>query len=116
MRQRSKSQNSRMTVHFTLKSYTAQNIAHALDRLHSLCAPESIQTFRLPTTLRKFTVLSSPHVYKKSREQFEIRTHKARVSTRNCELNQGNTFTNCQYIQLLGVQMQVQLVDTSALY
>ena len=30
----------------------------------------------LPTRLEKFTVLRSPHVNKKSREQFEIRTHK----------------------------------------
>jgi small subunit ribosomal protein S10 len=30
----------------------------------------------LPTILNKFTVLRSPHVDKKSREQFEIRTHK----------------------------------------
>ena len=30
----------------------------------------------LPTKIRKFTVLRSPHVDKKSREQFEIRTHK----------------------------------------
>ena len=30
----------------------------------------------LPTRLEKFTVLRSPHVHKKSREQFEMRTHK----------------------------------------
>jgi small subunit ribosomal protein S10 len=30
----------------------------------------------LPTKISKFTVLRSPHVDKKSREQFEIRTHK----------------------------------------
>ena len=30
----------------------------------------------LPTVLNKFTVLRSPHVDKKSRDQFEIRTHK----------------------------------------
>ena len=30
----------------------------------------------LPTCITKFTVLRSPHVNKKSREQFEIRTHK----------------------------------------
>jgi len=29
----------------------------------------------LPTTINKYTVLRSPHVNKKSREQFEIRTH-----------------------------------------
>ncbi len=30
----------------------------------------------LPTTINRWTVLRSPHVDKKSREQFEIRTHK----------------------------------------
>ncbi|MCK5100219.1 MAG: 30S ribosomal protein S10, partial [Desulfobacteraceae bacterium] len=30
----------------------------------------------LPTVINKFCVLRSPHVNKKSREQFEIRTHK----------------------------------------
>jgi small subunit ribosomal protein S10 len=30
----------------------------------------------LPTTIEKFTVLRSPHIDKKSREQFEMRTHK----------------------------------------
>jgi len=30
----------------------------------------------LPTRIQKITVLRSPHVDKKSREQFEIRTHK----------------------------------------
>ena len=30
----------------------------------------------LPTRIEKFTVLRSPHIDNKSREQFEIRTHK----------------------------------------
>lgn len=30
----------------------------------------------LPTRVNKYTVLRSPHVNKKSREQFEMRTHK----------------------------------------
>lgn len=30
----------------------------------------------LPTKIQKVTVLRSPHVNKKSREQFEMRTHK----------------------------------------
>lgn len=30
----------------------------------------------LPMRINKFTVLRSPHVHKKSREQFEMRTHK----------------------------------------
>ena len=30
----------------------------------------------LPTRIEKFTVLRGPHIDKKSREQFEVRTHK----------------------------------------
>ena len=30
----------------------------------------------MPTEIRRYTVLRSPHADKKSREQFEIRTHK----------------------------------------
>ncbi len=33
----------------------------------------------LPTSIRRFTVLRSPHVDKKSREQFEVRTHRRLV-------------------------------------
>ena len=38
---------------------------------------------RLPTMIQKFTVNRSPHVDKKSREQFEIRNHKAVVDIVN---------------------------------
>jgi small subunit ribosomal protein S10 len=30
----------------------------------------------LPTRIEKFTVIRSPFIYKDSRDQFEIRTHK----------------------------------------
>ncbi len=39
-------------------------------------APASPDRFLLPTVKNKYCVLRSPHVDKKSREQFEIRTHK----------------------------------------
>ncbi len=38
---------------------------------------------RLPTLIKKFTVNRSPHVDKKSREQFEIRNHKAVIDIVN---------------------------------
>jgi small subunit ribosomal protein S10 len=37
----------------------------------------------LPTRITKYTVLRSPHVDKKSREQFEIRRHKRLVDIVN---------------------------------
>ena len=36
----------------------------------------------LPTRIERYTVLRSPHVDKKSREQFEIRTHKRLIYIR----------------------------------
>jgi small subunit ribosomal protein S10 len=44
---------------------------------------EVVGPIPLPTRIEKFTVLRSPHVDKKSREQFEIRTHKRVLDIRN---------------------------------
>ncbi len=38
----------------------------------------------LPNRIERFTVLRSPHIDKKSREQFEIRTHKRLVDIMDC--------------------------------
>jgi small subunit ribosomal protein S10 len=56
-------------------------------RVLDLSASEIVNTARrtgaqvcgpipLPTRIERFTVLRGPHIDKKSREQFEIRTHK----------------------------------------
>lgn len=37
----------------------------------------------LPTKINKYTVLRSPHVNKKAREQFEMRTHKRLIDILN---------------------------------
>ncbi len=37
----------------------------------------------LPTKIKKYTVLRSPHVDKKSREQFEMRIHKRMLDILN---------------------------------
>jgi small subunit ribosomal protein S10 len=37
----------------------------------------------LPTRIERYTVLSSPHVDKKARQQFEIRTHKRLIDILN---------------------------------
>jgi small subunit ribosomal protein S10 len=39
----------------------------------------------LPTSVSRFTVLRSPHINKKSREQFEIRTHKRLIDIETSE-------------------------------
>jgi len=37
----------------------------------------------LPTRIEKFTVIRGPHIDKRSREQFELRTHKRVVAVLN---------------------------------
>ena len=62
-------------------------------RILDLSAAEIVETAKrtgaevvgpvpLPTKIQKFCVLRSPHVDKKSREQFEVRTHKRLLEIR----------------------------------
>ena len=51
---------------------SAQEIVDTAKRTHS----EVHGPMPLPTRIERYTVLSSPFVNKKARQQFEIRTHK----------------------------------------
>lgn len=57
--------------HRSLDSSAAEIVDQAKRTGAKVCGP-----IPLPTRIEKYTVLRSPHVDKKSREQFEIRTHK----------------------------------------
>jgi small subunit ribosomal protein S10 len=61
----------------------------------------------LPTRTRRFTVLRSPHVDKKSREQFEMRQHKRVVDL--VEPSQ-KTLDELQNLELpAGVHVEIKL-------
>jgi len=49
-----------------------RNILEALSRVGA----KTSGPVPLPTKIKKYTVLRSPHIDKRSREQFEIRVHK----------------------------------------
>lgn len=66
-------------IRIKLKAYdhklldaSVQEIIAAADRTGAKVAGP----IPLPTSISRFTVLRGPHIDKKSREQFEIRTHK----------------------------------------
>jgi small subunit ribosomal protein S10 len=50
----------------------------------------------LPTKINRYTVLRSPHVDKKSREQFEIRTHKRLIDITEPTSKTVNAISNVQ--------------------
>ena len=54
---------------------SAQEIVDTVKRTHS----EVHGPIPLPTRIERYTVLSSPFIDKKARQQFEIRTHKRLV-------------------------------------
>ena len=57
--------------HRALDASAREIVDHAKRTNARVCGP-----IPLPTRIERYTVLRSPHVDKKSREQFEIRTHK----------------------------------------
>ncbi|MFN0145563.1 MAG: 30S ribosomal protein S10 [Dehalococcoidia bacterium] len=70
---------ARQQIRIKLKAYdhrlidqSARQIVEAAERTGAAVAGP----IPLPTSIEKFCVIKSPHVYKDSREQFEIRTHK----------------------------------------
>lgn len=66
-------------IRLTLRSYDHQLLDKAV-KLIAMTAKRTgtdlVGPVALPNTTRRFTVLRSPHIDKKSREQFEIITHK----------------------------------------
>ena len=75
------------TLTLDIRSYTKQDIINNqtnLDLLSSLYKLELVSKINMPTRKRIWTVLSGPHVHKKSREQFEMRRYKC-VYTYTCE-------------------------------
>ncbi len=55
-----------------LLDQTVGEIVHTVRRTGA----QIVGPIPLPTRINRYTVLSSPNVDKKSREQFEVRTHK----------------------------------------
>ena len=60
----------------------------------------------LPTKKNKFTVLRSPHVDKKSREQFEMRTHKRLIHIVNPTPQTLDALTNLDIAS--GVDLEIK--------
>lgn len=70
-------QNQRVRI--KLKAYDSRLLDRSVKELVDTAkraGARIVGPIPLPTKINKYCVLRSPHVDKKSREQFEIRTHK----------------------------------------
>jgi len=66
---------------YTLKAYTfyLESVLKTLSLTYSI--------FNLPKEEQKLTLLKSPHVYKKAKEQFKINIYKVTISFKDIENN-----------------------------
>ena len=74
-----KAEKSKQKIRIRLKAYDHRVIDQASKQIIDTALRTGARLsgpIPLPTKINKFTVIKSPHVYKKSREQFEMRTHK----------------------------------------
>jgi small subunit ribosomal protein S10 len=106
------------TFEWMLLERASELLYNLVKRIQSLCSPNTqsfvfSSTF-LPSKRKRFTVLRSPHIDKKSREQFEIRTYKKLFLF---QTNQKKTFSFflflLKHVSLFGVQFRVKLQYTS---
>ncbi len=67
-----------MKLRIYLKSFSKKAINESIKELLALFAKsnKSLVSISLPTRIKKFCVLRSPHVNKDSREEFEVRIYK----------------------------------------
>ena len=69
----------RQNIRIRLKAFDHRVLDHSAREILSTAKRTGASVrgpIPLPTRIEKFTVNRSPHIDKKSREQFEVRTHK----------------------------------------
>lgn len=96
-------------VTIKVKAFEASLVDSATKKIVEAAKAEGakvIGPIPLPTRRERFTVLRSVHVNKKSREQFEMRTHKRLVQLENVNDKLSDKLTRLELPS--GVQVEVQ--------
>ena len=106
------------SIQISLKSFEYKLLETATSQiLAGIPSTWKISEFVLPLKIKKFTVLRSPHIDKKSREQFQIKFYKKNISVlinqEDSELKKLIFIENLKYIQFVGIQLQVQILYKS---
>mgnify|MGYP001364230364 FL=1 len=77
---------SKQNIRIRLKAYDHKLLDQSTEEIVNTAqktGAKILGPIPLPTKKNKYTVLRSPHVDKKSREQFEMRTHKRLIDIVN---------------------------------
>tara|TARA_A100001035_G_C27742008_1_gene482084 strand:+ start:934 stop:1233 length:300 start_codon:yes stop_codon:yes gene_type:complete len=70
-----------MKIQLKIKSLDQQSLKLYLIKIHKILKILGIKynTFNLPSKIKRITLLKSPHVNKKAREQFEIKKYSVMI-------------------------------------
>jgi small subunit ribosomal protein S10 len=74
-----KKANAQQPIKIRLKAYDHKVLDQSVEEIVAIAGRTKAQLagpIPLPTLISRYTVLRGPHIDKKSREQFEIRTHR----------------------------------------
>lgn len=103
-----------------IKSFDPQTLKHSLEQIVKMrkllskvsCSNESI--FGFPITTQKWTVLRSPHVDKKSREQFQIQNHSVLYNTNfNNKKELMIFFQKLKHTEIYGSEFSIEVIHSS---
>lgn len=85
-----------MTCFFRIKSYDLNIIRSSCSKIQDITRMHTIgsKIINLPSNIKKITVNRSPHIDKKSREQFEIKTYNRTIEVKNVEEKMMRTLIN----------------------
>ena len=100
-------------IHLKLKSFDPYYINQVQTYIYSILeffSISEIQEIAMPTRVKKFTVIRSPHIDKRSREQFQLKKFKKLIV-----VNFPNTYKAMIFVDILknanfiGIELEMNL-------
>lgn len=102
--------NKEVKIRIKLKSYDSRIIDISCSKIVDTAIRTGARVagpIPLPTRIERFTVIRGPHIDKRSREQFELKTHKRVIDVLNPT---GATIENLSHLNLpAGVGISIKM-------
>ena len=102
------------SLSITLKSHESESIENAIQEiLRNFQGATTIlpKIVRFPTKRQLYTVIRSPHVHKKSRDQFQRQTFKASIIFSS--LTESGFIGRLKHLKLRGIQISWTIHDST---
>ncbi|USO02413.1 MAG: 30S ribosomal protein S10 [Alphaproteobacteria bacterium] len=101
---------AKSAIKISLRAYDHKMLDHSIKEIVSTAKRAGgtiVGPISLPTRIRRYTVNRSPHIDKKSREQFEVRTHKRLLKIDATDMQVMDSLTKMQLPS--GVNVKIAL-------